>query len=481
VLALALEACGSSQEPKAEVPKSDAPIRERAAKAWGEAPVATPASSLPGTPAPAPVPPVLAIQQSLKPCDAEHSPWAVATPHGDEESAFGVGRGATLEEAVERGRTEAAKSIEVHISASLEDTQVDWQQSSGATSREQYESKIKAVSQSSTTRRLSECHQTEACQESAKRVAALIACARRGALEREIAKTAKSLATEIPAKSTLLFIPGTDTTGWITGFGEYLMQMVRGELSLTAPKDASLLKLPSWTPTDLRELARKSGVTGFVRLEHTDAGRGRQRVSVWLQDASNDKSLSAIMSFDTDLDADQLGLLAVRGPLLPQKGAMDLASDLGDRRVTLKLNKTSLAEGDHVEVEVVVTEPSYVYLFDLYEDGGVAALFPDPTSPSNFVAPGTRLRIPDENWMKSGKVLVACPIHGQKRTRETIKAIASASPLKLPGTSASGSGQVSAEEIVAKLSELRRAGVRFADASAPYEILAKSSAKSPCQ
>ncbi len=459
---------GTATDPRTSM--KDAPVRLRAAKAWGGGSLNPSASSKASTSSHEPAS-----------CDPARNRWVVTVPHSDEETVFGVGRGPTLDEAMERGRAEAAKSIEVLVTSTLEDTQVDWQRSGNDGGHAQYEAKVKSISKSRASRRLAECRQTDTCQETVNRVAVLVTCDRRGILEKELAGAAKKLVTDVPAKATLLLIPGTESNGWVTGFGEYTMQTVRGELSRVVPKDVGLLKLPTWTPTDLRELARKSGATEFVRLEHADAGHGRQRVSVWLQDPMTDKPTSAIASFDVELDQEQQELLSVRGPLLPQKGVMDLASDLGDRRVTLRLNKPTFFEGDKVEIQIDVTEPSYVYAFDLYEQGEVATLVPGPDTPDNYATPGRHFRIPDDNWKRNGTSLVACPIRGHQRTREVIKAIASASPLDLPGTKLSDGGQATAEAIFGKLRELAHSGARFADASAAYEIVARPSPKSACR
>lgn len=486
------ENAGPPQAPNAANPsvQSDG-VRARAEEAWrdsrttprDEAQTSAPQA---GASPPAAAPPG-AGTAGLVPCSKDSDRWTLLPPRSTEDDVFGVGRGRSAFEALERARVEAAKAIEVTISAETEDTQVSWQHSGNGASGDEYRSHIRQIERSQVERRLASCKQVSACQVSATEVALLASCSKRSALDLQLTAAARVLAASLAEGASVLFVPGTDEHGWITGLGEYAVHVLRGQLSQSKPPTATLLMTSDWAPTELRELARHSGATHFVRLEHVGAAGNRVQVSVWLQDAVTDKATSPVNTFAVDLDPDQLDLLSIRGPLLPQKAAMDLARDIGDGRVDLRLSKSDLTEGEPVEFTVTVPRPEYVYVFDLYEDGNVGVLVPSPDTPDNLFRPGESYRIPDENWKKNGDSLTACPIKGHLVTKETLKVVGSSTPLDLPGTQAAArtattldgtSGTVA--DLLAKLNELRRNGVAFQDASSTYVVHSRRGVRTAC-
>jgi hypothetical protein len=342
-------------------------------------------------------------------------------------------------------------------------------------------------------RRLDECETRSKCHIGLD-VHALVACARRSELEKQLAQAAHLIAAaKLPADAALLSVPGIDDLGYVTQLGEYSARVLRdgvAQLLTGSPDQARMVSSAPWRPMDLHEAARAAGATHLLRVEHVSMGGARVHVSCYVQDTKDDHHVAGTdFAFDVDLEPAQAELLAIRGPLLPQKDAQDFVNTTGAFRLPIRLSKTDLQEGDSVQVFLQVPRDSYVYIYDVYEDGRVVLLHPSSLDRNNHFAPGSSFELPNAAWQRAGAALMACPLGRQPITREYVKVIASPVPLDLPGTvvegsdfpSMAGGPQSKLEALRAKLEELTRSGVAVGTADMPYFIHSRPAPEPACQ
>jgi hypothetical protein len=96
--------------------------------------------------------------------------------------------------------------------------------------------------------------------------------------------------------------------------------------------------------------------------------------------------------------------------------------------VAVWTNKSTYAVGENVVIYYTVSQPAYIYLYDIQADGIVRLVFPNAYSQNNYVAAGTHT-LPDGNY----RFLVTPPIG-----LEQLQIIASVAPLPLTQASSSG-------------------------------------------
>ncbi len=434
---------------------------------------------------PDPKPPVSPAILRTPTCKATKQTWTSTPPHADDEKIYGVGSGDSEAEALTLARRQAAESQEVRIVAESVDQQVDWSHVGSDGKDNKYESQFSATAKALVNHVLEGCQVEEQCHDANNKLWVLAGCFRRTALERDLVKAVDKLAKAVPENAVILLVPGTDGDGWITGLGEYAANVVRARIGDQVPASARLLRVPKWVPTDLHEVGRQQKTTHLIRIEHASAGEHRVRLTMWIQDVKTDQEIpGSSAGFEVQLAPEQLELLSLKGPLLPQKDAMELAANFGAGRVDLRLSSANLKEGENVEIKFKLDKDGYVYLFDLYEDGQAVMMVPSPDSPDNHFTAGEHV-IPDENWKKKGDVLKACPIPGHQVTRENVKIIVSPTPLALIDQAAAShdmktfsigpSGDLSA--LVKKLNGLKSQGATFSDTTAPYFVQAVPDAK----
>jgi hypothetical protein len=401
-----------------------------------------------------------------------------------------VGSGRSAEEALQRARADAAASLSVQVLAETSDRQVDWNRRSGGTRTAGAEQRIEVITRSLVDRTMKGCERVQVCKSGAETVHLLTRCARQSAMERELRRAAVTLLGVLPGNATFMVLPTTDDGGLITGLGEYSSKLLNDIFDRDQAAAPRLRRTMGWNPEAYHDTTRKLKLTHVVRSEFLSEGGQRLRFRFWLMDVATDQPLSgSTAAFDFDLDPPHLELLDVRGPLFPLKAAMDLAGAQGTvEPPRLRLLETRLKEGQEVQIEFNLTEDSYVYLFDIYEDGQAALLIPNPAVTSNHFVKEKWHRIPDEAWRKAGMVIKACPVPGQSVTRESIKLVATATPLDLPLerfartdlSLLSGGPKGTLAEIVKRLNQLKARGVPVATATAPYFIESVPEANSGC-
>jgi hypothetical protein len=425
----------------------------------------------------------LAALARLPSCDAGKA-WVSRPPSMTTEHVFGSGFGRSVEAAEAAARVRAAESLGVEVRSRTSDRQVLWQKD-GA-SRE--ESAFEELAETFVARRLEGCEVVDRCHDaSAKGANVLLQCFRRSPFEREAERLGAAVATRVPKEARVLVIPGTDKAGFITGLGELGSSVLRAAVAKALPESASLLRTERWEPAALHEVARKHRATHLLRFEY-DAARGDQaHLEAWLQRADNDSDVpGSTVVGEVALEDSAASLLEARGPLLPQKDALALGSDLAAARLATRV-PPRIAEGTEVELAFTVPKPGYLYVFSISENGDVNMLHPVAEYPDARVRAG-EVRVPDEDFRRAtGSGILACGIRGQKSTRENVKAVLSASPLELPPyapnapiLSFAPSGTPGVADLLTALNKARRANAILADSTTPYLIESRATGRGPC-
>lgn len=410
-----------------------------------------------------------------------------------EDAIFGTGTGNDEVIAADHARLEAAKTIAVDVREETTDTQVLAVKRTGTGSQEATKETVSRAAKSFVARRVEGCVVREQCRDEHDAIYVLLSCERRSALERVLQEQATKIAGALQPGTALLVVPGTDEAGYVTQLGEYTANLMRTALSnalAATGQGASVLPSSAWRPSDLHEVARTAGATHLVRIEHMRLDVTRVRISTYVQEEATDRPVPhTAVAAEVDLDEGQVGLLSVVGPLLPQKQTEALMNASGTYPVPLRISRTDLNEGDRVQIEVTVPRASYVYIYDIYEDGRAALLLPNPFTRENRYEPGAEIVLPNASWRRAGAELRACPLGRQSLTREVVKVIASPVSLDLPGTRASNNvftmvasgeadGWVAA--ITRKLDELRQAGIPIGTADMSYFVHATKQPAAGC-
>ena len=430
-------------------------------------------------PRPPEVPKAVAALPALPACSGQ-----ALLPAQDDDWIFGVGLGASVEEARRRGIADAAARREVSIRAQLTDRQVEWHAQGAADptrARGGYEQVVAQETVALAEGRFRGCAPAEdACLETGQ-VRTLMRCERPGrAFERELRKVGRTLGGAVPASASLIVIPATNDGGWITELGEYASRVLRDGISSSLAGGAHLRSVPRWDPAELHEVARKYSATHAIQAEHVSAGGSRLLFRAWVVDLASEQPVErSETSFQFDLEPEQQDMITVRGPLFPNRDAWALAANRGEPLEIRVLNST-LREGEDVRLEYSIPTDGYLYLFDIYEDGRAALLVPNPALPNNHAVAGVRYAIPDADWRSKNIGLVACPLPGRSVTRETLKLVASPTPLDLDVTRFSGPDMVTLQggpqgklaDVRAALDRLRMNGVPIREGSAAYTVRA---------
>lgn len=100
-----------------------------------------------------------------------------------------------------------------------------------------------------------------------------------------------------------------------------------------------------------------------------------------------------------------------------------------DFQVQLKLSRTRLIAGDEAKVQITATKDCYLYLYDVWGDWQTAMIAPNERVTEVRLKAGDTFFYPDEELRKSGIKLVAELPEGRKVSAETIRVIASRTPL----------------------------------------------------
>ena len=100
-------------------------------------------------------------------------------------------------------------------------------------------------------------------------------------------------------------------------------------------------------------------------------------------------------------------------------------------QILVTLNKQVFREGEEATVTVRASEPVYLHLFSVAEDGSVTVLLPNPMAPRNHLLAGQEFTFPTESQRELGlRLQVALP-KGATRAIESIKVIATREKMDL--------------------------------------------------
>jgi hypothetical protein len=100
-----------------------------------------------------------------------------------------------------------------------------------------------------------------------------------------------------------------------------------------------------------------------------------------------------------------------------------------DFQATLALSQTHFVDGNEAKVSVSASQDCYVYLYDVGMDWSTSLLVPNSAVPEVHLKAGDIFVYPDEALSKSGVHLVAQIPEGQDVSAETIRLVATKTPL----------------------------------------------------
>jgi hypothetical protein len=430
---------------------------------------------------------------ALPSCTPEENRYFQGGPQQkDEEFVFGAGESATVPAAFDLAIADAMKTLEVKLRG--EDTVHE-----SEARRNGYGQSDLLVQQSvrvQIEQRRGGCQRVSACLGPNGGVRVRASCPRYSELEQNLRKAADRLARALPPAATVMVLPPTDEGDTYTQLGYQAQGILQQRLQPPLLQATQKLYIPGKSlsedpkkPPNPTKLWRDRGVTHFVVGETSVLSGSQVEFRLHIQLASTEEVLPQSLSrFELSLDPQERGKLAVKGAVFSHKPALDLAGTTGDRGVDVRLSATKLREGDNVEISFRLTEPAYVYVFDIYENGKASLLIPGPALPNNHFEAGRWYTFPDNEWKRAGYILKACPIPGDKINRERIKIIATSKPINLQLDRYSledladlregPAGQIA--ELNREIAALQRSGASIATATAAYDITAVAGRSTGC-
>lgn len=420
---------------------------------------------------------LLASADVIPPCAAKKHVWLSRLPSA-KDSLYGVGTGATAQEALDAARREVAASLSVVVKSAMTERTVAW--------NNQTDQKIESVNETLVSSRLVGCQSIDVCQE-VNAFHRLVRCERQTSTEQQLATLVPLLASSLPKGARALVLPANDEEGWVTGLGELAARVLRLGLDGAVKSPSLLQRVDAWQPIALHSIARKYKVTHVLRTELSRTTESVRATSWWVALDQQQPVPGSSVSTTFAADAEVHALSELKGPLFPLKDTMDLAALApGKSQIQLRLHKTSLTAGEAVHLSFQLPRDGYVYLFNLYEDGRAALLLPNAAVKEHFFKAGVMYEIPDSAWQQKSLVLRACPAVGSQQNREGVKLVYSPTPIALslekfesPDVyTLEGGPKGSLSELVAQLNGVLRGGVELQSASASYLVTRKG--KSIC-
>ena len=104
------------------------------------------------------------------------------------------------------------------------------------------------------------------------------------------------------------------------------------------------------------------------------------------------------------------------------------------------LNKTVFQDNEEALIKIRSTQPAYLHVFSVTQDGGVTLLLPNKFVERNQILPDQEVVFPNETLRALGVRLRVSLPKGAKKAQEYIKVIATRKPVSLVG--ADGTGNV---------------------------------------
>jgi hypothetical protein len=190
----------------------------------------------------------------------------------------------------------------------------------------------------------------------------------------------------------------------MTSFGEYLRDIVVSECSSTGAEMADEPDIPV--------------VSGKYVLLSDDVSI-TLRVTTALGTITNQKT------FDIPADADYEAMMVSR----VDNTLVNVVPVKSWGGGELSISKEVFREGDEVDITFIPKVDCYVTVFNIVEDGTVTVLLPNRFRRDGYARGGAKLVFPGHSEKDNGLVLRAHLPEGKVRTRESIKVVATKSPV----------------------------------------------------
>lgn len=140
------------------------------------------------------------------------------------------------------------------------------------------------------------------------------------------------------------------------------------------------------------------------------------------------------------------------------------------------LNKTVFQDNEEALIKIRSTQPAYLHVFSVTQDGGVTLLLPNKFVERNQIAPDQEVMFPNDTLRALGVRLRVSLPKGAKKAQEYIKVIATRKPVNLVGTDASNdvfqtytggeSGMI--QDVIKRLAQLEDED--WSETTLPYEV-----------
>jgi hypothetical protein len=140
------------------------------------------------------------------------------------------------------------------------------------------------------------------------------------------------------------------------------------------------------------------------------------------------------------------------------------------------LNKTVFQDNEEALIRIRASQPAYLHVFSVTQDGSVTLLLPNKFVERNQVASGQEIVFPNDTLRALGVRLRVSLPRGQKLAREYIKVIATKKPIRLVGEEApngafktyAGTEQGMIQDVIRRLAELE--DEEWNETTLPYEV-----------
>lgn len=140
------------------------------------------------------------------------------------------------------------------------------------------------------------------------------------------------------------------------------------------------------------------------------------------------------------------------------------------------LNKTVFQENEEALIKIRSTQPAYLHVFSVTQEGGITLLLPNKFVERNQITPDQEVVFPNDTLRALGVRLRVSLPKGTKKAQEYIKVIATRKPVSLVGTDASGdifktytgaeNGMI--QDVIKRLAQLEDAD--WNETTLPYEV-----------
>lgn len=140
------------------------------------------------------------------------------------------------------------------------------------------------------------------------------------------------------------------------------------------------------------------------------------------------------------------------------------------------LNKTVFQDNEEALIKIRSTQPAYLHVFSVTQDGGVTLLLPNKFVERNQITPDQEVMFPNDTLRALGVRLRVSLPKGAKKAQEYIKVIATRKPISLVGTDAStdvfktytGGENGMIQDVIKRLAQLEDED--WNETTLPYEV-----------